>query len=204
MKNRFHRNSGQNGFSLPEMLVVIAIIAVVATLALMQMGTADTQFKRQNVARELKVAFERARFDSVKRHASGPNPAGTPMPATVIVDTNSYTLNTDSDRDGTYETLVTNVATQNVAIAGYGATTVPVTVIFDKRGEVTTTGGEPQFLVCNVDCLSPTSANANLVLVTKTGTVNLLGGNATPPSFTSPSVTSVSNTAGISNMVTLP
>src|SRR5690606_12428047 len=60
------------GFSFVELMVVIVIIVIVATLALMQRGSANEQFQRQNVARELKVALERARFDSVKRRALPP------------------------------------------------------------------------------------------------------------------------------------
>ncbi len=216
MKYGNQKLKGQSGFSLTETLVVLFIIVVVAALALMQMGSADTQFKRQNVARELKVAFERARFDSVKRHAEGATP-GSFFPATVVVDTdtNTYTLNTDSDRNGTYETLVTNLTAQNVTIAPYGSIialpviTPPITVTFDKRGEVTALDAAsvnvtPEFLVCNGTCGTPNAGNANIVLITKTGTVNLLAGNVTPPVFISPGVTSIPPTTGISNMVSLP
>jgi len=115
-------------------------------------------------------------------------------------------LKTDSNNDGTYESLTTNFAAQNITIAGYTSMTLPVTVTFDKRGEVTATGGvNPEFLVCNGTCpATPTSDTANIVLVTPTGTVNLLAGNATPPTFVNPGVTNVSTTAGISNMVSLP
>ena len=65
-----HR-SGQAGISLVELLVVIVIIAIVASVALMRRGSANEQFQRQNASRELKTAFERARFDSVKRRADG-------------------------------------------------------------------------------------------------------------------------------------
>jgi prepilin-type N-terminal cleavage/methylation domain-containing protein len=199
---------GQHGVSLIETLVVVSIVVIVATLALTQRSSADAQFQRQNVARELKVAFERARFDSVKRRAEGATP-GSFVPATVIVDTGSYTLNTDSDRNGTYETLVTNLATQNITIAGYGAMTLPVTVTFNKRGEASAVDGggtvNPQFLICNGTCpQTPTSGNANIVLVTPTGTVNLLAGNATPPTFVNANVTSVPTGTNIRDTVSLP
>ncbi|HEX3100985.1 MAG TPA: prepilin-type N-terminal cleavage/methylation domain-containing protein [Pyrinomonadaceae bacterium] len=203
MRSGFYKFSEESGVSVPEILIVVVIISIISAIAVMQFsapGGANQQFKRQNVARELKVAFERARFDSVKRHAEGAGPAN------VIVDTNSYTLKTDSNNDGTYETVTTNFAAQNVTIAGYTTMTLPVTVSFDKRGEVTTSGGvNPQFLVCNGTCpQTPTSSNANLVLVTPTGTVNLLAGNMTPPTFANASVTNVSPTTGVSNTVSLP
>ena len=72
---KVHNFKAQGGFSFVELLIVVAIIAVVSTLAFFRMGTANTQFQRQNVARELKVAFERARFDSVRRHAENAGPA---------------------------------------------------------------------------------------------------------------------------------
>lgn len=198
----------QHGVSLIETLVVVSIITVVASLALMQRGSANEQLQRQNVAGELKVAFERARFDSVKRRAEGATP-GSFLPATVIVDTGSYTLNTDSDRNGTYETLVTNFATQNITIAGYAAMTLPVTITFNQRGEPSAVDGggtvTPQFYVCNGTCPgTPTTADANVVLITATGTVNLLPGNATPPTFANANVTSITPTTGISNTVSLP
>src|SRR5436190_10155660 len=129
MKPKFHKLNDQSGVSLAETLIVVAIISIVASLAYFKMGTANTQFQRQNVARELKVAFERARFDSVKRRAGGAGPSH------VTVDATSYTLNIDSNNDGTYETLVTNFTAQNITIAGYTSMTLPVTVTFDKRGE---------------------------------------------------------------------
>jgi prepilin-type N-terminal cleavage/methylation domain-containing protein len=205
-----YKNSarGEHGVSLIETLVVVSIITVVASLALMQRGSANAQLQRQNVARELKVAFERARFDSVKRRAEG---AG---PATVIVNTNSYTLKTDLNQDGMFqssESVVTNLSAQNITIAGYATMTLPVTITFNQRGEASAVDGggtvTPQFYVCNGTCPgTPTTADANVVLITATGTVNLLPGNATPPTFANANVTSITPTTGISinNTVSLP
>src|SRR5690606_21496172 len=80
-------------------MVVIGIIVIVATLALMQRGTANEQFQRQNISQQLKVALERARFDSVKRRAVG----GTAPFASVTITSNSFTLRT-------YRTDVNGVA----------------------------------------------------------------------------------------------
>ena len=158
MKDRSNNWNSERGVSVIEMLVVVVIIGVVAALAIMRMDGANPKFKRQNVARELKVAFERARFDSVKRHAEG---AG---PATVIVDVDSYTLKTDLNQNGTFETaesVVTNFAAQNITIAGPGNLVIdfPVTVTFDKRGKSAAVDSEgspvdPQFNVCNGACPS--------------------------------------------------
>ena len=63
-------SKSQAGVTIVELLVVCVIIAIIAGFALMQRGGANEQFQRQNVARELKFALERARFDSVKRRAA--------------------------------------------------------------------------------------------------------------------------------------
>jgi prepilin-type N-terminal cleavage/methylation domain-containing protein len=198
MNNKFHSLNGQSGFSLVELLVVIVIIAVVASLAFFRMGKANTQFQRQNVARELKVVLERARFDSVKRNAEG---AG---PATVIVRSTSYTLNTDSDRNGAYETLTTDFAAQNIAISGFSSMTLPVTITFDKRGEAEAVDSSdavvnPQFYVCNSTCsVTPTVTDADLVMVTRTGTVSLVTPEIGPPVFGNANITNTTVYTGSS------
>lgn len=192
MKGNSHDIKGQSGFSMVELIIVIIIISIVASLAFMNMGTANVHFKRQNVARELKVSFERARFDSVKRHAENLGPA------TIDVATSSYTLNTYTN--GVLETQTTNLPA-GITIVGFDTATVPANVSFDKRGEVTTTGSlQPNFRICSADC---SAQNSNILLVTPTGTVNLLGGDATLPAFDLPPVTTVPPTTGINNLVRL-
>jgi prepilin-type N-terminal cleavage/methylation domain-containing protein len=203
------RSDRESGVTLVELLVVIVIIAIVAALALMQKGSADSQFKRQNVAQELKVAFERARFDSVKRRAQ---PAASPSPDTrakVVVDTTSYALTTypiNSSGTPTLTAQTTTVSGQNITIAG-NSVALPYTVYYNQRGEAVDSGGfsiSPSFLVCNFTCASPTNANANLLIVTPTGTINLLPGGSTAPNFNAPTITNVSPTSGINNTARLP
>ena len=199
-----HWVRGQHGVSLIETLVVICIISIVAAIALMQRGSANTQFQRQNVARELKVAFERGRFDSVKRRADTSG-----VQAKVIVDVNSYTLTSYVDVSGTMTATdaTSNFSAQNIVIAGYGGLSLPYTVYYNQRGEAVDSGGasiNPTFLVCNVSCSSPTISNSNIVLVTPTGTVNLLAGGSSIPSFTAPTITTIPPSNSINNTVTLP
>jgi prepilin-type N-terminal cleavage/methylation domain-containing protein len=207
MEQEFKQPNSQSGVTLVELLVVIVIIAIVAGIALMQRGSADAQFKRKNVARELKVAFERARFDSVKRRAQI---TPTDVRATVQVTASSYTLTTytvDSAGASTPSSQTTDASGQNVLIAGNGSVTLPYTIYSNQRGEAVDSAGtsiSPSFLVCNATCGSPSTSTANLVIVTPTGTVNLLSGDASVPTFNAPPVTSVPVSTGINNTARLP
>lgn len=192
----------QSGVSLIELIVVILVISVVATLALLNRGSANEQLQRQNASRQLKVAFERARFDSVKRRADGT----TLRPfAYVEVRSNGFTLRTYNDVVNANPAPIdqpTSFAT-GVILAHYSGGTVPMTISFDRRGG--TSGGEPRFRVCNVSCASPTNFNSDIVLVTPTGTVNLLGGGMSLPTFANTSLAgSTSNTASINDDVIIP
>ena len=74
----------QSGLSLIELLVVMVIITIVASIALMQRGSANEQLKRQNAATQLKNAFERARFDSVKRRPDSARSIATTYDVSVM------------------------------------------------------------------------------------------------------------------------
>src|SRR5688572_33143247 len=118
----------QDGTTVVEVLVVVIIIAVIAAFAIMQKGSANEQFQRQGLARELKVAFERARFDSVKRRADTSS-----IQAKVVVNAMSFTLTTDRNQDGVLDTSddqASNISGLNIVIAGDGGITLPVTVSF--------------------------------------------------------------------------
>jgi prepilin-type N-terminal cleavage/methylation domain-containing protein len=181
--------TSQSGVSLVELLVVIIVIAIVASMALMSRGSANEQFQRQNASRELKVAFERARFDSVKRRADG----GAVPFASVTVNATSFTLVTDANQDGDIadagDSLTLAFAANINASANAGS--LPITVTFNRRGEPSL--ADASFVVCNGTCdfSNDTPAIADIVHVTRTGTVNLLPGGSAIPSFTAPGVTAI-------------
>jgi prepilin-type N-terminal cleavage/methylation domain-containing protein len=202
MADSFQTDPHQSGLTVAELLVVMVVIAILAGFALMQRGSADEQFKRQNAAQGLKSALERARSDSVKRRADT-----SAVQAKVVVGTSSITLATDKNQDGVVNSAdeqVTDLSGLNVVIAGDAGVSLPVTVSYNQRGEATAVDlvGDvaPIFWICNISCSSPTVENSNIVLVTPTGTVNLLPGGAEIPTFSPPSgITSVPPGNSINN-----
>ena len=212
----------RRGFSLVELVVVVALIVVIGGIAVAFLGRSKSQMQRQNVARELKVAFERARFDSVKRRADAGCHASIPpgARARVVITNNSFTLVTDVKEDGSYTSVANSFGGQSISISDdidNSANTLqfPVTVSFNARGEACTTDNTgavindslyaARFLVCNGTCDygTATKSNSNLVLVTPTGTVNLLAGNAEAPDFDPPGVSNVDDESFINTLVSL-
>lgn len=164
-------------------MVVVLIIIIVASVAVIYRGSANEQFQRQTGSRQLKEAFERARFDSVKRRAEGAE-----LPAQVEVRSDRFILTTYTrETNGTLTAKSSQtMLPDGVVINHYSSGPIPMTISFSKRGE--TSGGIPQFRVCNISCASPTSATSDILIITPTGTVNLLSGGATPPTFDDPAL----------------
>ena len=193
----------ESGVTIAELLVVIVVIGVITGFALLQRGGANEQFKRQNVARELKSALERARFDSVKRRADD---VDIPQ-ARVVINETSFVLTTDKDQNGVLEAAddqTTDFSGQDIVIGLKPGLSFPVTVTYSHRGESSAsdpaTNTSPQFWVCNVSCSTPSASNSNLILVTPTGTVNMLAGGVSPPTFDPHSgITNVSASNSINN-----
>jgi len=199
MGDLLQNDSRQSGVSLTEMLVVIVIIACIAGFALMKRSPADVRLKRQNVAQELKATLERARFDSVKRRAAS-NAA-----AKVTITPTTFTLRTyttDVNGNNTPHDKTTTVP-NGIAIAIRNGTLTSTEVPFNMRGETPQTPA-PQFYICNVDCSSPTDSTANFLIVTPTGTVNLLSGSAQLPVFGVPGIQPIPVASAVNPDTVLP
>ncbi len=200
MSNSIRSNSHESGVTVVELLVVVVVISVMAGFAIMQRGSANKQLTRQNVAQQLKSTFERARFDSVKRRA-----IGSAQEAKVTVTPTSYTLRTYNNDVNGLPVAVDSVTTlpAGIVIGLYDGTALTsLEVTFNMRGE-TPTSPLPQFFICNANCSSPNNSKANLLIVTPTGTVNLLSGSSTLPTFGLPAVTNVNSNTGINPDVVL-
>lgn len=173
-----HRH--QKGFSLLELLVVVAILGVLAALAIPGFTKAQVQFQRQNVARQMKIYLERARFDSVKRNASTFNE----MAKLIIHSPTSFSSILDTNHNGTLELneihLISIPVSNGVKIVG-GNLIFPITITFDHRGQAKAINGSnaditPTFIVCENNCTFATAdkTNSNTLSISPTGTVAMV------------------------------
>lgn len=70
MKPNSRTTTQQRGFTLTQMVVTLAIIAVVSTGGVLGIKTARAEFRLQNSARLFATYIEKARADSIRRHAT--------------------------------------------------------------------------------------------------------------------------------------
>lgn len=199
---------GAGGFSLIEILIILVVVGILVTLAIFTVGSSASNLQRQNVAREFKVSLERARFDSVKRRAT----ECSNMSNVTINSATSFSYSIDRDQNGrldAFETTDVNFAnSSNVTVIGNGLT-LPVTIRFDERGRAflrndcdpasIATASVPLFYFCNGACTvgSVNGQNANAIFISSTGTVAMMTGDSTLPTFDPPTVASYPGTNGI-------
>jgi prepilin-type N-terminal cleavage/methylation domain-containing protein len=190
--------NSEAGVTLVELMVVVLIIVVIASIAFMSPARTNEQLKRQNAARDLKTAFERARFDSVKRRADSSGSPSVPHAYVRVDSATQFTLVTDNNSDGDLtDALDTVVTTLPAGITIASDLTIPATISFDRRGEPSV--ADVSFVVCHGTCdfSNDTPAIANVIHVTPTGTVNMLPGGSTVPTFTAPNVSNVNTSTSI-------
>jgi prepilin-type N-terminal cleavage/methylation domain-containing protein len=81
----------ERGFSVVELLIVICVIVVLATIALMGIRQAEQNARRIDTARALQSYLETARADAVRRHDA----------ATVqVINASSYRIVMDFNNNG--------------------------------------------------------------------------------------------------------
>lgn len=195
------RINTQSGFSLIEILIVLALAVVLTTTALVLFSSSKTNLERQRIAREFKVYLERARFDSVKRRASDIND----MSRITLNSSSSFTAALDMNGDGDLSTNETRVVdfTQRSSTQIIVSDTLnyPVTILFNQRGHVIAKDGlgntiSPVFKICSKNCSATTPNNSDLTIlsVSTTGTVAVLNGGQSVANLSTPAVTNTTPT----------
>lgn len=141
-KGQVGRMRGEAGFTMTQMVVAMAIIAIVTGFAVVRIAVARDQMRLVNAARELASYTEKARLDSIRRH--GTVGGGD---ASVVINKTTYQIYMDYDYNGTPEwrtfTLPDGVEVKSVQVtqangAVNNSATLPITISFDWRGRSTT------------------------------------------------------------------
>ena len=101
MKRNRRKATKQHGFTIMQMVVTIAIIAIVSTFGVLGITKARAQFRLQNSARQLAVYLEKARADSIRRHTATGSESGVQQP--FGPGTNTYIVRMDFG-DGSLQT----------------------------------------------------------------------------------------------------
>ena len=124
--NRRQRAKSQRGFSLMQLLITLAVVSVICTLAILGIASARQRIRLTNSARLLASYVEKARVDSVRRHPM----AAVDMAGVQVLNTNTYRVKMDFDANGTVET-------RDVTLdSGVVFATDPIALAFDWRGRL--------------------------------------------------------------------
>ncbi|MDQ5844623.1 MAG: hypothetical protein M3539_04935 [Acidobacteriota bacterium] len=122
--NRLNR---QSGFTILQMLVTVVLIAVVTTFGVLGIRNARAEMRVQNSARRFAVYVEKARGDSIRRHASVGNEA---FVETFGEGTSTFNVRMDFDGTGVLQTRTFSLD------EGVTFNTAAQTATFDWRGRI--------------------------------------------------------------------
>lgn len=129
-------SGGASGFSVLELMIVAVMLAVLTGFALTQIDRARQNMTRANAVRELATNIEKARLDSVRRHAT----TDAQMAQVAIINANFYSVTLDANGDGALDAprVIGMPADSNLTIQNG---TFPRTIMFNWRGRTVDSGG---------------------------------------------------------------
>ena len=127
MRRNSRTNKQQHGFTIIQMVITIAIVAIVSVFCVMGIRTARAEFRLHNSARQFAVYIEKARADSVRRHAASGSEASVESGGSGSAN---YTITMDFG-SGTVETRTFQLD------SGLEFSTDSLKVTFDWRGRLT-------------------------------------------------------------------
>lgn len=135
MKVPLTSHTNNDGFTVIELLIVVAMISVISGFALIQIVQARQDMTRANAAQQLATYLEKARVDSLRRHAT----TSTQMAQVTIVNANFYTVALDADGSGTLDAPLVVSLPPNSGLQFNG--TFPRTIYFNWRGNSVNAAG---------------------------------------------------------------
>lgn len=160
-KSRF---ADARGFSMLEMLIVGAMITIMAGWALMSVASSQNSLRLANASSQLRSFMEKARADSIRRHAR--NASGSNAAASVqVTSASTYRATLDSNNDGNLETRDVSLP-QGVTFTLVAGAPLP-SVAFDWRGRtagntsLTLRNGTAAPVVVSISGSGDVAANGN-------------------------------------------
>lgn len=117
----------QSGFTILQMLVTMVLIAIVTTFGILGIKNARAEMRVNNSARRFAVYVEKARGDSIRRHAAAGSEA---FVQTFGEGTSTFNVRMDFDGTGTLETRTFSLDD------GVTFMTAAQTATFDWRGRI--------------------------------------------------------------------
>ena len=177
-------NSPDAGYSFIDLIIVLLVVGILVTIAIPQLNKTNSALIRQNIAREFKTYLDRARFDSIKRHAQSSNQ----MAGVTINNANSFSLLSDFNSDGMLQPgeIRNFIFGEKDGIQIIDKDLVfPVRIAFNYRGQVSVFDGNnkeitPNFTFCEKNCSSqnPNSTNSTTILISKAGNSIVYNGSS--------------------------
>lgn len=130
------RSANESGFSVVELLIVAVMISVLVGFAITQIAQAKQNMTRANAVRELTTFIEKARLDSVRRHAT----TSAQMAQVAIMNANFYSVTLDANGDGALD------PPRVIAMPADSLLTIqngpfPRTIMFNWRGRTVDNAG---------------------------------------------------------------
>lgn len=112
-----------------DLLIAATILSIVISFALTEIVHAQTAALRHRAAQEFSSYLERARSDSVRRHATDPRQ----MARVTILSDHSYSVAIDANGDGVIDApVMVNLAEQRVVLGD----SAPRAFMFDWLGRI--------------------------------------------------------------------
>lgn len=154
---------GEDGRSILELIAVVTIVAVVAAYAVQGIDSGRRQLRVENTAREFQSYLEKARVDSLRRHAV----SSAAKASVQIVNATSYSVSIDFSGSGSTQTRTISLA--QGSSFNTGSTVLPITISFDWRGRGSATDGNSNSTTASFTVVDDTNQYTKVITVSHSG-----------------------------------
>lgn len=188
---RRRRRGGERGVSILELLIMLVMVSVITGYALTRISGAQQFMRMENASREFMSYVDKARLDSVRRHAGPPGTLPQPaMSSVTITGPRSYTVTMDFDGDGIVDAPRTITIPENQGVIfNTGTTPLPITISFNWRGRAVSNTPStqatyvtpPNFSLQTTGAYGSVSSTAINLSTSGDSAINPGGGSVYPP-----------------------